>query len=142
MYCGAKYSQLELVNIHKTFKNFLTNFWYLNIIILVSLTFYIKILTINSHELKFLRGLLKYWSSSQVFNKLVIKSKNTCKDIFYVYKKVLKLTMYFYFFKIWFYYYYLRDLVVCTPNKTRLYIYFWNEKIFSILFIFVFLKFW
>jgi hypothetical protein len=98
MYCGAKYSQLELVNIQKTFKNFLTNFWYLNIIILVSLTFYIKILTINSQELKFLRGLLKYWSSSQVFNKLVIKSKNTCKDIFYVYKKVLKLTMYFYFF--------------------------------------------
>jgi hypothetical protein len=37
-----KYSQLELMNIQINYENFLTNLWYLNIIILVGLTFILE----------------------------------------------------------------------------------------------------
>ena len=39
MYYSEKYFKLELMNIQNNSKNFLTNFWYLNIILLVSTTF-------------------------------------------------------------------------------------------------------
>ena len=62
---------------------------------------------------------MKYWLSSYRFNKLITKSKNTCKYIFVHIKKMLKLTINFYFSCDFF-----RDLVVCTPNKTHFYIIF------------------
>ena len=39
MYYSEKYFKLELMNIQNNSKNFLTNFWYLNIILLVGTTF-------------------------------------------------------------------------------------------------------
>jgi hypothetical protein len=47
-----------------------------------------QLISINSHPLKKIRELSKYWSSSHVFNKLIIISKNTYKNIF-AYKKML-----------------------------------------------------
>ena len=37
--CGEKYSQLKLMNIQNNYKNFLVNSWYLNISLLVNITF-------------------------------------------------------------------------------------------------------
>jgi hypothetical protein len=68
VYYSEKYPQLKLMNIYNNSETLLVNPWYFKILVsLVGPTFYAKILTINSNELKY----SDYWNIGQILMDLI-----------------------------------------------------------------------